>query len=270
MSDHPHAWAAEVYQAQFGFVSEYGVQIVDLLCPKRGEIILDLGCGTGHLTQEISLRGARAIGVDNDEGMVKIARRNYPSLEFILDDARNPLGDNQYNAVFSNATLHWITPPEIVVNNIAHALIPGGRFVAEFGGAGNVKTIVQALARVAHQTKFTTFDHVNHWFFPTPAQYRALLENHGFEIQQIDYFDRPTRLPDGNEGLRAWIKLFVPALFYEVDNIVTESFLAKVEDEVRDELYRDDEWHADYKRLRFSAILTESASAPLACILKHI
>jgi trans-aconitate methyltransferase len=142
-----HAWNAEHYDEKLGYVAALGQDLVSLLQPKPGEHILDLGCGTGILTQAIDAAGARVIGMDLSEAMIQRARQKYPTLAFRVGNAEAFHLDSPMDAVFSNAALHWMKNPVPVIECVWNALRPGGRFVAEFGGKGNVVTVWDAIER---------------------------------------------------------------------------------------------------------------------------
>src|SRR5499427_9032733 len=136
-------WNAAQYDAKHAFVYEKAKGLVELLAPKAGERILDLGCGTGALTAEIAGRGAEPLGVDQSEEMISQARKKFPALQFEVLDARELRFHAAFDAAFSNAVLHWIPEAEQVISGVAQALKPGGRFVAEFGGKGNIQKLVE-------------------------------------------------------------------------------------------------------------------------------
>src|SRR5271170_1269972 len=142
------SWDVERYEARHSYVWNFGASLIELLDPKPGERIVDLGCGSGQLTEKIAQSGATVIGVDNAPAMVAQARINYPHLKFLLSDAAALTLEPPVDAVFSNAALHWMRPPELVVSAIAGLLSPGGRLVAEFGGKGNIRTVLDALSEV--------------------------------------------------------------------------------------------------------------------------
>lgn len=144
----PNTWNPGQYQQGFSFVWRHGEELIGLLAPQPGERILDLGCGTGQLTAEIAKSGAQVVGIDSSPEMIQQARSNYPGLRFELTDATQFRTAEPFDAVFSNAALHWIKDAGGVASTIAQALKPGGRFVAEFGGKGNVRSLVQAVAAV--------------------------------------------------------------------------------------------------------------------------
>lgn len=186
--------------------------------------------------------------------MVKESRQRYPELEFVYADARDFELSIQLDAVFSNAVLHWISDQRAVLESVHDALEPGGRFVAELGGEGNIDAILTAVeAELAERGYSVT----NPWYFPSVGQYTALLEECGFEVRYAALFDRPTELDGGDDGLRNWLEIFGDGLFAEVPSEVEEEVIEKVERSLRGELYRQGTWTADYRRLRFKAFRTE-------------
>ena len=242
-------WDARLYDAKHAFVWKQGTALLDLLALQTGERIPDLGCGTGHLTAQIAAAGAEVIGIDSAASMIDQARRSYAQLRFEIADARDFNLAVSFDAVFSNAVLHWIKEPAQVIAAVRRALKPGGRFVAEFGGRGNVQAIVAALDRTTQATGGGRFE--NPWYFPSIAEYAALLERGGLEVTYAVLFDSPTPL-QGEAGMRHWIEMFANDLLTRVAGDKREVFLGKVEEELRPVLYRDGTWFADY-RLRVVA-----------------
>ena len=216
------SWDVERYEAGYSFVWSYGSKVVDLLDPKPGERILDLGCGTGRLTAEIASRDAKVIGLDSSPEMIAQSRINYPDLEFMLADGAHFSLPDPLDAVFSNATLHWIPDRRGVVACVCRALRPGGRFVAEFGARGNVRAILRAVAEVlGHDT--------NPWYFPSLGEYATLLESEGFRVNQAVQFDRLTQLETGH-GMEDWLEMFGDALFKGLDRSSRREAAAEVVD----------------------------------------
>ncbi|MEO0539690.1 MAG: methyltransferase domain-containing protein, partial [Cyanobacteria bacterium P01_A01_bin.105] len=193
-------WDTDRYQTQHDFVWQYGEGLLPLLAAQPGEYILDLGCGTGQLTQQIADQGARVIGLDADPAMVTEAQNNYPDLTFRQADARDFTVAEPCDAVFSNATLHWVTEPAAAVQAIYRALKPGGRLVAEFGGQGNVQTIIAAVEAVLGRSGLSP------WYFPSLAEYVGLLAEQGFEVTFAQLYERPTPLK-GEDGLANWVRM---------------------------------------------------------------
>lgn len=245
-------WDADRYDDSHSFVYEYSEDLVDTLDPGQGERVLDLGCGTGHLTHRIAARGADVIGIDAEAEMVEQARRGETDAEFRQADARSFELAEPVDAVFSNAALHWI--PDADQNDaiaaIAGALEDGGRLVAEMGGAGNVASITDAL-RVELTDRGYPFEHP--WYFPTIGEYASRLERHGFEVRHAKLFDRPTEL-DGESGLRTWIEMFGDSFFADVPDDDREEILVAVEDRLRESMFTGEYWSADYRRLRLRAV----------------
>ena len=251
----PSAWNANLYDAKHDFVWKYGSDVVSLLAPQPGERILDLGCGTGHLSAQIAESGARVLGVDRSHEMIQAARQAYPKLKFEVADATELTFDGEFDAVFSNAVLHWIHEPARVIQGVCRALAPGGRFVAEFGGKGNIGKMVRAFDHALARVNSPKAGKINPWYYPSVSEYSALLEQNGFEVRFITLFDRPTGLADGAAGLRNWIAMFGSAYLEGLDAAQRENFLRRVEDFLRPDLFREEQWWADYRRLRLVAFV---------------
>jgi trans-aconitate 2-methyltransferase len=249
-------WNAELYDNHHGFVSRLAVDLIQLLNPQYGERILDLGCGTGYLTYRITAFGAEVMGIDGAATMIEQATEAYPQLSFEVADATRLNIQEPFDAVFSNAALHWIKPPEAVVLGIHQALKPGGRFVAEFGGYGNVQAIVKAIGEVLEETGYPNHPNLNPWYFPRISEYTALLESNGFEVKCASLFDRPTPLDGGAKGLQNWLKMFADCFFNEIPVEKRQLIYAKIEKKLRSKLYHNKTWIADYKRLRVLAVKT--------------
>jgi trans-aconitate 2-methyltransferase len=247
-------WNANLYDAKHAFVWKYGADLVPLLAPQTGERILDIGCGTGHLTAQIADSGARVVGVDRSPEMVAAARKAYPHLRFEVADARELPYSAEFDAVFSNATLHWIQEPELVVRSVRKVLRPGGRFVAEFGGKGNIRKMQGAFDQAFSELHATAPGEINPWYYPSVSEYATLLESNGLEVRSITLFDRPTPLADGPAGIRNWITMFGSDYSVKLSAEAREPFLRRVEELLRPELFRDGQWMADYRRLRLVAV----------------
>ena len=252
-SETDQRWDSTTYDDAHAFVYEYGAGVVDLLDPAAGERILDLGCGTGHLTGQIAEAGATPVGLDQSAEMVDAAREEYPNCEFIQADAEGFTVDTPFDAVFSNAALHWISEQDAVLDSVVDALRPGGRFVAELGGTGNIAAIVAAthaeLAARGYETPMP-------WYFPTVGEYATTLEAHGFEVQFATLFDRPTEL-DGDDGLATWMEGFGDSLLAGLSEADQQAVIKGVEDRLRDDYFADGSWTADYRRLRVVAALVD-------------
>jgi trans-aconitate 2-methyltransferase len=248
------AWNTSLYDSQHSYVWKYGEEVLELLAPQPGELILDLGAGTGHLTVRIAAAGSAVIGLDASAAMVERARQSYPEIEFVLGNATDFSFPQPFDAVFSNAVLHWIKQPDAVAACVARALKPGGRFVMEFGGKGNVANIVAALEGARSSFGFKAGPDVNPWYYPSISKHAAVLEANGLEVTYARLFDRPVALEGGKAGLRGWIEMFASAFTADVPDESREAFLQEVERLARPQGYRDSGWVADYRRLRIVAI----------------
>ena len=248
-------WDSSAYDGSHSFVYEYGSDVVDLLDPQHDERILDLGCGTGHLTDRIGESAGDVVGLDRDREMIETARESYPDRRFRQADARDFEVEDPFDAVFSNAALHWIDDQAAVIQSVSEALRPGGRFVAELGGTGNVAAIVDAVgAELAARGYEPPTDP---WYFPTIGEHATALEAAGFEVRYATLFDRPTQLDGGDDGLTRWLGMFGDRLLGPVPEEQRPDVIAGVEDRLRDDHYDDGTWTADYRRLRFVAVLDD-------------
>lgn len=254
------AWDAARYQDKHSFVWRFGADLLELLDPKPGERILDVGCGTGQLTNDIARSGANVTGLDNSADMLADARKNFPGLPFLLSDAAAFHFPEPFDAVFSNAALHWVKNADGAASSIARALRPGSRFVAEFGGHGNIATVQAALRAVLGPVA----DEQSPWYYPTIGEYSIVLERHGLEVRNASLFDRPTPL-SGDDGMDHWLRMFLPSYLSRFSPEQTNDILRQLVDRLRPSLYRDGLWTVDYRRLRIVAVLASPvppASAP--------
>lgn len=245
------SWDPGHYDTNFAFVSRLGQNTFDRLRPTKGERILDLGCGTGDLTARIAAEGAETVGYDSSPDMIAEARRKYPHLAFEVADGHTFHGRGDFDAVFSNAALHWMTRPKAAARNIADALRPGGRFVAEFGGKGNIGRLVQAILQVfpdAHERV--------PWYFPSIGEYAQVLERVGFRVMTAEHFDRPTPLEGGDRAIAGWMKAFGGAFIGSLPEEEAERAVAAMERLLKPHLFdaESGQWIADYKRIRIVAV----------------
>lgn len=253
-------WNADLYQSAHSFVWQLGGELVDLLDPKPGETILDVGCGTGQLSGTIARRGAKVIGIDSSMNMIEQARRNHPQLEFRLADATNFELNQPVDAVFSNAALHWIKPPRDAAHCMSRALRADGRLVVEFGGRGNVNAIVSELEAVMRELRVDESVMPDPKYFPSIADYAAVLQEVGLEVRSATLFDRPTPLKSAESGLRDWLRMFYSMVLDRLPADQRESLLVKIENRLRPIHWRDGHWIADYRRLRIVAIKLSQTS----------
>jgi len=250
----PKTWDASLYDSKHAFVWRYGAELIELLAPQRGERILDLGCGTGHLTHRLAESGARVIGLDRSLAMLAEARKNYPDMQLVAADATRMAFAQPFDAVFSNAALHWILDAERAVEFIASCLRPGGRFVAEFGGKGNLRTLQDGFGEALAAVGYPEGRHWNPRYFPSIAEYSGLLERHGLAVRSAWLFDRLTPLEGGDEGMRNWIRQFESDRLERITPDKVSVLLEEAEKWLRPHLFRNGQWFADYVRLRVVAI----------------
>ncbi|HQU16360.1 MAG: SAM-dependent methyltransferase [Chromatiales bacterium 21-64-14] len=240
-------WDPERYRRNARFVAELGEPLLDLLAPAPGERILDLGCGDGALTEKLAARGCQVVGVDASAAQVQAARAR--GLDARVMDGAALDFDGEFDAVFSNAALHWMAQPRAVTEGVWRALRPGGRFVAEFGGAGNVAAVRAALHRIStrHGIDPTAADP---WYFPAPEAYRVLLQSQGFQVEHLQHFERPTPLPG---DIRGWLETFCGSFLAALPVDRQGRFLDEVREALGALCGADGRWVLDYVRLRVVA-----------------
>ena len=241
-------WSAATYDANARFVSDLAEGIFEWLAPRPGERILDLGCGDGVLTQRIAAAGSQVTGLDSSIDFVRAATSR--GIDARLGDGMALDFDGEFDAVFSNAALHWMRDAEAVAAGVRRALKRGGRFVGEFGGHGNVAALRTALAALAPRFGVSP-SLANPWYFPTPEGYRTLLEGADFEVARCVLVPRPTLLPE--TGLKGWIETFMTPYLAEAGS--ARSSVLEAAETLLAPILRDDKgvWTADYIRLRFEA-----------------
>ncbi|TCN22379.1 class I SAM-dependent methyltransferase [Mesobacillus foraminis] len=247
------SWNAGLYDTKHSFVSAFGEELIGWLNPLAGERILDLGCGTGDLAEKLDKAGVSVMGIDNSSNMVEQAYRKYPHIQFDVQDATNLSFKDEFDAVFSNAMLHWVKQPQKALQSIFQALKPGGRFVAEFGGKGNVKLITDEVIRQLNRLESDYNPHQFPWFFPSIGEYTSLMEEAGFRVILAQHFDRPTPL-QGKDGLRNWIEMFASSMLGGLSEETIEEILLNSEEGLKNQLFQDGVWMADYKRIRVLGI----------------
>lgn len=252
MSTFKMSWDAELYEARHGFVWQLGQDVVELLQPKAGERVLDLGCGTGQLTSKIAESGAEVIGLDASPAMIGQARQNFPHLRFVFEDAAAMDFRDEFDAVFSNAALHWMLDIHGVAKAIVRALRKGGRLVAECGGKGNIGAIENAVESVLLRYYVDGMP-ARRTYYPALGEYASILEAHGLEVRAAQLFDRPTPL-EGEQGMENWLRQFKWYYFEALPVSQREAALRDVLGELRPALHTQDGWYADYRRLRVHAV----------------
>jgi trans-aconitate methyltransferase len=246
----PQTWNPETYGRDGAFVHELAGGVVEWLAAQPGERILDLGCGDGQLTQRIATSGARVIGIDSSPAMVKAARESGVKADQGSAE-KLPYPDHIFEAVFSNAALHWVRGQDEMLSQVHRVLLPGGRFVAEMGGHGNIAAIRVAFAAVLSRHGFADLGERGN-YYPTSETYCSRLERHGFAVDKIALFPRPT--PLNESGMTGWLNTFyrgaLDALPEGLRNTAVEETVALLAPVLRG---HDGHWTADYVRLRFIA-----------------
>lgn len=242
-------WTPQGYTTHASFVPELGRPLLDWLAPRPGERILDIGCGNGVLTAELVARGARVVGVDASQEMVAAALAR--GLDARVVDAYDLPFTGEFDAAFSNAALHWMRrDPDAVLRGVRRSLLSHGRFVGEFGGAGNIREIQVAL-HDALRDRGVDPETVDPWFFPTVEEYRGRLGATGFSVERIETFPRPTPLPTGMDG---WLDTFGGAFLSALPAEERAGARAEIIERLRPTLCdRQGAWTAPYVRLKFLA-----------------
>jgi SAM-dependent methyltransferase len=242
------SWDPDLYGRKARFVADLGLPLIELLAPRPGERMLDLGCGDGALTEKLVAHGCTVVAVDASAAQVAAARAR--SLDARVADGEALAFEGEFDGVFSNAALHWMKRPEAVVDGVWRALRPRGRFVAELGGAGNV-AVIRAACADALRRRGLDPEAVDPWYFPTADAYGTLLTARGFEVVSLDLFSRPTPL-DGD--IADWLAVFAVAFTSAVPVEDRPALVAEVRETVRPRL-QDERglWTADYVRLRVVA-----------------
>lgn len=240
-------WNEQKYQKHADFVSKLGMPVVELLEPKSHERILDLGCGNGTIAQILGNLCQEVIGIDFSTDMVAAAQKL--GVNAVVMDGENITLDTMFDAVFSNAALHWMLNPEKVLDGVHRILKTGGRFVGEFGGAGNIASILDAIQTIfSNHPEFGSFRHP--WYFPSCEEYTALLETHGFKVEYMELIPRPTPIDD----ISNWIDIFGNGIMAHLTTAQQEQSKHEIREYLKSKLYSDETgWSADYVRLRFKA-----------------
>jgi ubiquinone/menaquinone biosynthesis C-methylase UbiE len=248
-------WDAKQYQEQHNFSTDYGQGLFDWI-PSTASRVLDIGCGTGDLTASLanlSDKIERVVGVDSSPDMIALARQNHADstgkLSYLVKDASDLDFAEEFDVVYSNAAIHWISDQEGLLQGVRRALKPGGQFIAEFGGSGNVQKIMDAYESASG------IPGGKKWFFPSEEEYTALLEENGLTPDKVILFERPTPLAPGPDGLENWVRQFYADDFAHLSKPEQQDIITQMESDLRDDLWGEEEgrWVADYCRIRIVA-----------------
>ena len=250
MQGNKENWDSKDYDSKYEFVSRYGEELLSLLRAEKEERILDLGCGTGDLTHLISRKAKEVVGLDKSSNMIRTARTKYPELEFLLGDAADFNFDKPFDAVFSNAALHWVLDYMGCIRSMYRNLKSGGRLVLEFGAKDNIRTIIDALRSALLKRGHKHLAELELWYFPSVHEYTEALESEGFKVISANQFDRPTEL---NADIGDWLNMFASPFFREIPDLEKGKVVENVIQITRQHCYRQGKWFADYKRLRIQA-----------------
>ena len=245
-------WNPDTYSQNAAFVPQLGSGVLEWLAPQAAENILDLGCGDGQLTERIVAAGSNVTGIDASPQMVAAARARGVAAEEGPAESL-PFADHSFDAVFSNAVLHWVRGQDAMMTEVRRVLRPGGRFVAELGGHGNIATIRVAFAAVLARLGHASLGERGN-YYPTPGAYTRRLTSHGFTVARIILFPRPT--PLGSGGITAWLNTFCRGALDALPEDLRETAVAETVALLAPVLCDEEgQWTADYVRLRFIATI---------------
>jgi SAM-dependent methyltransferase len=243
-------WNVQNYQSTCGRVTEHGVKLVNVLRKMQPGKVLDLGCGTGVLTNDIAGFSDEVIGVDSSSAMVGKAKSMYPEIKFYVMDACALQWQDYFDAVFSNAVLHFIMDQDALLNSVHKALIHNGLFICEFGASGNIIGLLNAMEQAflqrgkAYSIRF---------YYPTEREYRSLLEKHGFIVESAFTYDLDTQLIEGEPGLRNWVNQIFNVEMDWFDSLEQDIVLTEIESALRPTLWDGSNWHLANRRLQVTA-----------------
>lgn len=244
-------WNPVTYARDARFVADLGQPLLQLLAPKNGEIIIDLGCGDGALTEKIP-KTVTVVGTDASFAQARAAKQR--NLSIVVVDGHNLCFKRQFDAVFTNAALHWMQQPKKVVDGVWQCLKTGGRFVGEFGAKGNVETVRSALHAALRRRGIDPLA-VDPWYFPSAEDFSKLLANSSFTVRSIEIIERPTQLPG---ELLDWLEIFAQPFTNTIQKDHRGSFLDEVCQRSETALRKaEGRWTVDYVRLRFAAVKAE-------------
>ena len=246
-------WNPQLYNDKHAFVYDYGASLVELLNPQKHERILDLGCGSGQLTASIQKSAKEVIGIDKSPAMIQDAKAKFADINFQVADAADFHFEEKFDAIFSNATLHWVLEVEKAIDCMYQNLNPNGRIVVEFGGKDNIKHLFQALRNALRKRGYIENAAINPWYYPSIATYATKLEKAGFRVVRAEHYDRWTPLV-GETGLRDWYVMFTKIFFKGISEVEQAEILQDAQDQLAEKHFKEGVWYADYKRIRIVAL----------------
>lgn len=247
-------WDSQLYTNKHSFVYKYGEDLLRLLDPKDNERILDIGCGTGQLTAEIKKSAKEVIGIDKSPEMIAQAKHEFKNIDFQVRDATNFIFTKRFDSIFSNATIHWMLDYKSVIRCMFDNLNPKGKIVVEFGGKGNVQTIVNQLRSSLQKRGYKKQSTLQLWYFPSIAEYTTELEAVGFRVVLAEHYDRPTELADEKTGIKDWLSMFGKSFFVDVSLEHIEEIKDEIQEKIKSQCFINGKWFADYKRIRIIAV----------------
>jgi len=247
-------WNPTLYNGKHSFVYNYGEDLLTILRAKKNERILDLGCGSGQLTYKINQLAREVVGIDSSAEMIADAKAKFKDIDFQVADAADFDFEEKFDAIFSNATLHWVLNYKEAIECMFDSLNNDGRIVLEFGGKGNVQTIVDQLRKSLASRGYIEQSELRQWYFPSIGAYKTELESVGFRVTMAQHFDRPTELADKTTGIKDWIAMFGKAFFNNVTLEHIEEIKQEVQEKVQSKCFINGKWYADYKRIRIVAV----------------
>ncbi len=225
-----------------------------MLDPKKDERILDLGCGSGQLIFKINELAKETIGIDKSVEMISDAKSKFPNIQFQVGDTTNFKFDKKFDSIFSNATLHWVKDYKSAITCMYKNLNLNGKIVVEFGGKGNVQTIIKQLGKSLQNRNYIKQSKLDLWYFPSIGEYATALELAGLRVIFAEHYDRPTELADENSGIKDWISMFAENFFIGVAQNHIEEIKNEVQENVKEKCLINGKWFADYKRIRVVAV----------------
>jgi trans-aconitate methyltransferase len=246
-------WNTSLYNDKHSFVAKYGEDVLGWLAPQQGEQILDVGCGTGTLTEKIAESGAIVTGIDASSEMIAKAKQAYNNIKFFVKDATNFSFAQKFDAVFSNATFHWIKEQQNLLQCIYDVLKSNGRLVYEMGAKHNIESIHNAIKKVLIDEGFEKNTNIEVNYFSSAAEQTVMLEKVGFTVANVIQFERPTELV-GEDGMKNWIVQFGQSFFKNIPQEKANSIIDKAVAILKETNYNNGKWYADYIRLRVKAI----------------